>query len=272
MAKFEDPLQEELEFDSVEEEQTPEEQVEAQAEEPAVEEQTEPEIPDKYRNKSINDIVKMHQEAEKLIGKQAQEVGEVRRLADDLLKRELYQQQAVQNPKQEEKDPAERYLEDPVGAVNDAVSNHPAIKEAKEQAFAYKSQQVEQRLRQQFPNFDDVLQDPKFYEWVKVSPVRTRLFTEAHSQYDYDSAAELLSTWNIMNKEKQVTQPAMVTDAKKETAKNLKAATVDTGSPAPSSKKTYRRTDLINVRLRDPDRYYAMQDEIMDAYATGRVK
>jgi len=222
MAKFEDPLQEELEFDSVEEEQKPEEQVEAQAEEPAVEEQPEPEIPDKYRNKSIHDIVKMHQEAEKLIGKQAQEVGEVRKLADDLLRRELYQQQAVQNPKQEEKDPAERYLEDPVGAVNDAVSNHPAIKEAKEQAFAYKSQQVEQRLRQQFPNFDDVLQDPKFYEWVKVSPVRTRLFTEAHSQYDYDSAAELLSTWNIMNKEKQVTQPAMVTDAKKETEKILK--------------------------------------------------
>jgi len=96
MAKFEDPLQEELEFDSVEEEQKPEEQVEAQAEEPAVEEQPEPEIPDKYRNKSIHDIVKMHQEAEKLIGKQAQEVGEVRKLADDLLRRELYQQQAVQ--------------------------------------------------------------------------------------------------------------------------------------------------------------------------------
>ena len=101
MAKFEDPLQEELEFDEVEEEQKPEEQVE----EPAVEEQPEPEIPDKYRNKSIHDIVKMHQEAEKLIGKQAQEVGEVRRLADELLKRELSQQKAVQNPKQEEKDP-----------------------------------------------------------------------------------------------------------------------------------------------------------------------
>jgi len=98
------------------------------------------------------------------------------------------------------------------------------------------------------------------------------LFTEAHSQYDYDSAAELISTWNLMNRDKQVKQSDMVVDSKKETAKNLKAATVDTGSPAPSSKKTYRRTDLINLRLRDPDRYYAMQDEIMDAYATGRVK
>jgi len=268
MAKFEDPLQEELEFDEVEEEQKPEEQVE----EPAVEEQPEPEIPDKYRNKSIHDIVKMHQEAEKLIGKQAQEVGEVRRLADELLKRELSQQKAVQNPKQEEKDPTAKYFDDPVGAVNDAVANHPAIKEAQQQAFTYKQQQVEQKLRKEFPNFDEVIQDPQFFEWIKVSPVRTRLFTEAHSQYDYDSAVELVSTWNIMNKEKQVTQPNMVTESKKETAKNLKAATVDTGSPAPSSKKTYRRSDLINLRLRDPDRYYAMQDEIMSAYAEGRVK
>ena len=37
-----------------------------------------PVIPEKYKGKSLEDIVKMHQEAEKLIGKQAQEVGEVR--------------------------------------------------------------------------------------------------------------------------------------------------------------------------------------------------
>ena len=44
------------------------------------------ELPDKYRAKSLEEVVRMHQEAEKLIGKQAQEVGEVRKLADELLK------------------------------------------------------------------------------------------------------------------------------------------------------------------------------------------
>jgi hypothetical protein len=44
-----------------------------------------PELPDRYRNKSLEDIVKMHQEAEKVIGRQAQEVGEVRKLADELI-------------------------------------------------------------------------------------------------------------------------------------------------------------------------------------------
>ncbi len=54
----------------------------------AVEEQkqlpeTEPlaQIPDKYREKSLEDVVKMHLEAEKLIERQGKEVGEIRKLA-----------------------------------------------------------------------------------------------------------------------------------------------------------------------------------------------
>ena len=46
-------------------------------------------LPEKYRNKSLEEVIKMHQEAEKLIGKQAQEVGEVRKLADELIKSNL---------------------------------------------------------------------------------------------------------------------------------------------------------------------------------------
>ena len=46
-------------------------------------------LPEKYRDKSLDDIIRMHQEAEKLIGKQAQEVGEVRKLADELIKQNL---------------------------------------------------------------------------------------------------------------------------------------------------------------------------------------
>ena len=61
-------------------------------------------------------------------------------------------------------------------------------------------------------------------------------------------------------------------NSKKERDKTLKAVSVDTGSSAPSSRKTYRRADLINLRIRDPQRYEAMQDEILSAYAEGRVK
>jgi len=270
MATFEDPLEEALSLDIEEEEQT-EEQTQPEAEQPA--EQPEEELPEKYRNKSMEDIIKMHQESEKLIGRQAQEVGEVRRLADELIKQQISTKKAVEQPKEEELDPRDNYFEDPVSAVNAAVDKHPAIQQAKQQAFEYKQQQVTQKLRQEFPNFDDIVNNSKFFEWVKASPVRTRLFTEAHSQYDYDSAVELLSTWNQMNPVTEQSNNAdVISESKLETARNLKAAAVDTGSPAPSSRKVYRRSDLINLRLRDPARYDAMSDEIMAAYAEGRVK
>jgi len=270
MAKFEEPLEEEIEFNEVEElgqdEQQEPEAVEAAEEKPEVV------IPDKYQGKSVEDIVKMHQEAEKLIGKQAQEVGEVRRLADELLKRQLEEKKAVETPKEE--DTEVDYFSDPVSAVNKAVEQHPAIAEARLQAQSMKQQQVTQRLMEQFPNFNEVTQDPRFFEWIKASPVRTRLFTEAHSQFDYESAVELLSTWNMMNpsKPQETSNPELVAESKKGTQQSLRTAAVNTGSPAPSSRKTYRRADLINLRLRDPARYEAMSDEIMAAYAEGRVK
>jgi len=270
MAKFEDPFEEALSLDSIDEEEQQVEEEPQAVEEPAAEEK--PPIPDKYQGKSVEDIVKMHQEAEKLIGKQAQEVGEVRRLADELLKRQLEEKKAVETPKEE--DTEVDYFSDPVSAVNKAVEQHPAIAEARQQAQSMKQQQVTQRLMEQFPNFNEVTQDPRFFEWIKASPVRTRLFTEAHSQFDYESAVELLSTWNMMNpsKPQETSNPELVAESKKGTQQSLRTAAVDTGSPAPSSRKTYRRADLINLRLRDPARYEAMSDEIMAAYAEGRVK
>ena len=268
MANFEDPFEVEGEFDNVEE--VEEKQEPEAVEQPAVEDNPEDSLPDKYRGKTVTEIAKMHQEAEKMIGKQAQEVGEVRRLTDELLKRELSHKQAVE-PQQEE-DYATRLYEDPASVINETVEKHPAIAEARQQAQSMKQQQVTQRLSQQFPDFASVTSDPKFFEWIKASPVRTRLFTEAHSQFDYDSAVELLSTWNIINPSKPQENSQLVTESKKGTQESLKAASVDTGSPAPSSRKTYRRADLINLRLRDPQRYEAMQDEILSAYAEGRVK
>jgi hypothetical protein len=268
MANFEDPFEAEGEFDNIEE---VEEQQEPEAvEQPAVEDKPEVVIPNKYQGKSVEDIVKMHQEAEKLIGKQAQEVGEVRRLADELLKRELYHKQAVEP--QEEQDLASRLYEDPASVINETVNKHPAIAEARYQAQSYKQNQVLEKLKNNFPDFEQTLGNTDFIEWVKNSPIRLKLLAEANSNYDYDSAAEIFSTWSVIKPKKQVMDLNIAENSKKERDKTLKAVSVDTGSSAPSSRKTYRRADLINLRLRDPQRYEAMQDEILSAYAEGRVK
>ena len=44
------------------------------------------------------------------------------------------------------------------------------------------------------------------------------------------------------------------------------------GTTEGSRRKTYRRADIIKLMQTDPDRYMALQPEIMAAYAEGRVK
>ena len=223
------------------------------------------ELPEKYRDKSLDEIVKMHQEAEKLIGKQAQEVGEVRKLADELIKQNLGSRQ--QQTRQDE--PEVDFFENPQKAVQRTVDNHPDILAARQVTQEMKRAQIQQRLAQEHPDFGEIAKEQDFANWVKSSPVRIKIFEQADSGYDFDSANELLSTYKQLRtvKSKQVSDEGEVTRKQ-----NLKAVGVDVGGSGESSKKVYRRADLIQLQLRDPDRYAALSDEIMQAYVEKRVR
>jgi hypothetical protein len=228
------------------------------------------EIPEKYKGKNLQDIVKMHQEAEKLIGRQAQEVGEVRRLADELLKQSLAQKnqqaqpQAVATPSQEID-----FFEDPQSHVNRAVANHPDVLAAKQASMQLKQIQTQAMLNKKHPDFANIVSDGEFIEWVKASPMRLNIYAMADANYDFNAADELITTF----KQIRTSKTQQTTEAGNAVRKqNLKAAGVDVGGTGESSKKTYRSLDLIRLRMNDPDRYEAMQPEIMAAYAEGRVK
>ena len=222
-------------------------------------------IPDKYRGKQLSDIIKMHQEAEKLIGKQAQEVGEVRKLADELIKQNL----AGKPQPIKEEEPEVDFFENPQAAVRKTVDNHPDVLAARQASQEFKKMQIQQKLASEHPDFGQIVQDPDFANWVKSSPVRIGLYAKADGEFDYDSANELLSTYKQLKgvKAKQ-TNDAGETQRKS----NLKAATVDVGGSGESGKRVYRRADLIRLKMTDPNRYDALSDEIMQAYQEGRVK
>jgi predicted RNA-binding protein YlqC (UPF0109 family) len=231
-----------------------------EVETPAIED----DLPEKYRGKTPKEIALMHQEAEKLIGKQGSEVGELRKVVDDFIK--------AQTPKdlktQETETSDEDFFIEPQNAVKKAIDNHPAIKQAQEATLAYKRQEVLGKLEQEFPSFMKTIEDPSFAEWIKGSKVRTELFVRAENQFDYDSAKELLSTWNDRQ---QITKKATET-SQVDRSQQLKAADVGTTNASePASKKKYRRSDIIKLMQTDPDRYDAMQSEIMAAYSEGRI-
>ena len=249
-------------------------QVTEQPQEPQAQETPAPEteeLPEKYKGKTAAEIVKMHQEAEKMIGRQAQEVHEVRSLADQLLKQQLESNKTKETPEQTHDE--EDFFSDPQKAVNRTVDQHPAVLAAKQASLDLKKMQIGQQLAAKHPDFVEIAQNADFQNWVKASPVRIDLFTKADADFDFSSADELLSTYKelrqIRSSQQQSQMKAVETKAQ-DTA--LKAASVDVGGSGEVSRKVYRRADLIKLKMTDPDRYMALQDEIMSAYADGRVK
>ena len=229
----------------------------------------EPDVPEKYQNKSVEELVQMHQELEKFSGKQSTEVGELRKVVDSYIQTELSNQPAPQQQQQQDENDVDFFV-DPQNAVNRAIDNHPKIKEAEAYTQQYKQQATLAQLKANHPEMDTILQDPKFAEWIKGSKVRTKLFVEADQGYDYDSADELFTLWKERNQ--VVQQTAQAEKAARKSA--VKSATTGNarGTAEGSRRKVYRRADIIKLMKTDPDRYNALSDEILQAYAEGRVK
>jgi hypothetical protein len=234
------------------------------------EQQQQPEIPEKYQGKSLEDVVRMHQEAEKLLGKQSSEVGELRKVVDSYIQEQLSQQQAPQTQQQYDAEDDVDFFVDPEKAVSRAIENHPKIKEAQEYTNQYKKQTALATLQGKHPDMQEILTDSKFAEWIKASKVRTKLFVQADQQYDYEAADELFSLWK--ERQSTVKQTAAVeTQARKQQLKSANTGSAR-GTSEGARKKIYRRADIIKLMKTDPERYQALSDEIFKAYQEGRVR
>jgi hypothetical protein len=230
--------------------------------------QTEPSLPDKYQGKSLEEVVHMHQEAEKLLGRQSSEVGELRKVVDDYISQSV----TTSAPQQKHVEPEDDidYFTDPQGAVNRAIENHPRIREAQQYTAEYKKQSSLSALQSRHPDMQSILNDAGFAEWIKKSKIRTQLFVLADQQYDAEAADELFTLW----KERKTVAQQTANVEKQARKQSLKAANTGNarGSAEGSRKKVYRRADIIKLMKNDPDRYQALSEEIMAAYAEGRVK
>ena len=235
----------------------------------APQETTPPEddIPDKYKGKSTAEIVRMHQEAEKLLGKQSGEVGELRSVVDSYIQTQL---DTTTTPTQETVDEDIDFFSDPDKAVERAIANHPSIKKAEAANLNNVRTTALTQLKSRHPDMEQIVQDGKFVEWIKASKIRTQLFAQADRQYDYEAADELFTNW----KDRQGVV-AQTVAAEKDTRKAA-VKTASTGSTKGNgeqrAKKVYRRSDIIKLMKTDPDRYMSLSDEITQAYAENRVR
>ena len=257
---YEEPQEDEeySSFEDEEEQATPEEEPEP--------ENTEEDIPEKYKGKSVKDIVRMHQEAERAIGKQGSEVGELRRIVDDFVKAQTVSKQQQAPVVEEEVD----FFTDPDKAIARAIEKHPKVREAEQLSAQMKKAEALANLKSAHPDFTEVVNDGSFAEWVNKSKVRQELFSRADRSYDFDAANELLTTWK--ERSQVVNQTKEVEKVQRKQAVKSASTGATKGSGETASKKTYRRADIIELMRTNPDRYEQLAPEIMQAYAEGRVK
>ena len=233
-----------------------------------------PDIPSKFAGKSTEDIIDSYTNLEKELGRKAQEVGELRKLSDSFLRAEVAR---TQNPQDntpleaKDNDNSDEFFNDPNKAVNTLIENHPRFQQFQQFQAQQAQAGAKAQLEQTHPDFSDVIQDKGFQDWVQGSPIRIQMF-QAADAYNFDAANELLTNWkdrSMISKTQEVKQQAEVN--RKEA---LKTGTTESRTSSGSGErggKTYRRADLIRLKMENPSRYDSMQDEIFAAYADGRV-
>lgn len=232
--------------------------------------QEEDEIPEKYKGKSVQEIVRMHQEAEKAMGRQSAEVGDLRKVVDQYIQTQLSTSNENQASTYNEPDDDVDFFSDPEKAVQRAIDNHPKVREAEKFSTEARKATALQQLQGKHPDMTEILADQAFGQWIQDSPIRTQLFVQADKNFDYAAADELFSLW----KERRgvVAKTAEAEKATRKQAVRTASTGNATGSAEAASRKIYRRADIVKLMKTDPDRYQSLSDEILKAYAEGRVR
>ena len=205
----------------------------------------------------------MHQEAEKLLGRQSSEVGDLRKSVDDLLKSKLNEASSTK-----EVEPELDFYEDPKGSVSRAVEGSETVKQMRELLVKQHEQDFLNRLVTKHPTWKETIQGSNFEEWINKSQVRSELLQRADN-YDFNAADELLSNWKEIKGVVEKTESLNEKDRKLQ----VKAAsTGGKGSGESMSRKIYKRSEIVNLMINDPQKYQANVEVFDKAYAEGRVK
>ena len=235
-------------------------------------------LPPKFAGKSAKDIADSYQNLEKELGRKSQEIGELRKLSDSFLQAEISRNASSPdetNPSQPETTTnqidTDEYFNDPANAVNSAIENHPQFKELRKTQETQAKSNSKSKLNKKHPDYQKVVSDPKFQEWVNKSNIRKSLY-EAADGYNFEAADELIGNFKSQSTVTNTNRVKQLAEAKRKLA--LKRGTTESRASVGSvgGKKTFRRADLIRLKIENPNKYDSMQDEIFAAYADNRVK
>ena len=227
------------------------------------------EVPKKFEGKSVEDVIESYINLEKESGRKSNEIGELRKLTDDILRKQGTQDNSVNEFINESVEDDFDYFDDPAAAVEKAIANNPRMKQWEAQVQSDNQAKAHNDLIALHGDADEVVTSEEFNHWIQGSSGRLKMLQDAHNNNDVELASDILSMYKNV---KGTTNDEARTERDAVASRELRSASIERGQPATSSKPMYRRADLIRLKVEDPGRYAGMSKEINEAYADGRVK
>lgn len=217
-------------------------------------------IPEKYQGKSIEQIIEMHQNAEREMSRIGNDLGNYRKLTDKLLQADL------NKPAPKEPEAVLDWIDEPEKAAETLVKKE--VGQLKTELDETKQKLALKDFKAKHPAYEQDSNSPEFIEWVGKSQYRLGLYAKNTNGIDLDAADELLTGWEDYKALKENKSDA----DKEKTKEDLKAASLEkSASSGGSRKKIWSRNEIIQMKLYDKAKYDAHRNEIRAAYREGRV-
>ena len=220
-----------------------------------------------YSSKSRDELEKMLDDQKSMIGRQSNEVADVRREIEALKGARSYvdSQLQVEQPKAKEID----YFGDPASAIKQSIEDHPALKQQQEELAKMRAEGAAREIESRHPDASALLNSDDFKSYIAQSPSRTVGYTTGMKSMDVGIMDELLSAY------KSTVQPTPEVEALKNQDRKAQVRKASTGNAQGSSEtsagKTISRDDIVNLKMNDPERYRRLYPQIEKMYREGRV-
>ena len=224
--------------------------------------------PSEFAGKSREELERIIADQRTQIGKQSNEVGDVRRELR-ALKGQVEQVGQVREP---EPKPAEiDYFGDPANAIKQSIEDSPRVRQLETQMKQQAAQNAADQLLWRHNDIEQVLGSSEFKDWVGQSAMRTQAYGTGIDGLNVQVLDELVSDFKKSN-----TDPKLAALAQQSPQEAVKQAATGgaTGTGAARTQPTLSREQMIDLRLRKPDEYRRLKAEgkIAEAYRSGRVK
>lgn len=228
-------------------------------------------MPTKFKGKTITDVVKAYENLEREFGRKNNEIGELRRLTDNLLR--------LERPTQKEEAPednidADSLLDNPKEAIRKSLENDPTIKQLKESMINQQRTSDLKEFEGAHPDWKETMASPEFVQWIDKSKVRKAMLIAADRDYDYQTGADLLAEFKETHPTKSAEDEAeeQRVRAEKKEQDYKKVSGQKRSSSTSRKRKIYSRSQLIQLQIDNPSEYNRRFEEFQTAYAEGRVK